>query len=260
MRTNRAARHHRPVAPSLTDLFLAAHADLPRQAPGSPATTRLLLRLTAPLPARPRIVDIGCGPGTASLLLARETGGDVTAIDTHEPFLDRLRERAGAEGLSGRVRALAAPMQDIPLPDGVADLVWAEGSAYLMGFDAALAAWRRLLAPGGVLVVTEAEWTSPDPAPAARAFWDAGYPAMRTTGGNVTAAQDAGFTVAATYLLPDPDWAAYYDPLAARLATLRAEHPGRDAEIDGIGAEIGVRHAHGGDYGYTAHILRPRPV
>lgn len=247
-----------PLSPA--DLFRAAHAGLPREAPGSPATTRLLLGLAGPLPERPRIVDIGCGPGTATLLLAAETGGTVTGIDMHGPFLDRLRERAAAEGLTERVRSLAAPMQDIPLPDGVADLVWAEGSAYLMGFDAALAAWRRLLAPGGVLVVTEAEWTTPDPASAARAFWDAGYPAMRTTGGNVTAAQDAGWTVAATYLLPDSDWAAYYDPLAARIATLRAEHPGQGAALDEVDAGIGVRRTHGGDYGYTAHVLRPRPV
>ena len=29
-------------------------------------------------------------------------------------------------------------MQDLPLPDASADLVWAVGSAYIMGFDAAL--------------------------------------------------------------------------------------------------------------------------
>ncbi len=31
-------------------------------------------------------------------------------------------------------------MEKLPLPDASADLVWAEGSAYVMGFDAALAA------------------------------------------------------------------------------------------------------------------------
>ncbi|MDQ4103703.1 MAG: hypothetical protein M3186_08350 [Actinomycetota bacterium] len=77
-----------------------------------------------------------------------------------------------------------------------------------------------MLAPGAALALTEAEWTTPDPAPAVRAFWQARYPAMRTTDGNVRAALAAGWTVAATYLLPDTDWAAYYDPLAARIAQL----------------------------------------
>jgi SAM-dependent methyltransferase len=236
--------------PSAEELFHLAHTGLPREAPGSPATTRLLLGLAGPLPGRPRVVDVGCGPGTSTLLLAELTGGDVLGVDTHPPFLDELRRRGGT--------GLDAPMQDLPLPDGSVDLLWAEGSAYVMGFDAALAAWRRLLAPGGVLVLTEAEWTTPHPAPGARAFWDDAYPAMRTTAGNVAAAQDAGWTVAATHLLPDSDWDAYYGPLAARIAELRTEHPDAGAGLDAVGAEIGVRTRHGADYGYTGYVLRPR--
>jgi SAM-dependent methyltransferase len=136
-------------------------------------------------------------------------------------------------------------------------VVWAEGSAYLMGFDAALRAWRRLLVPGGVLVLTEAEWITPEPAPAARAFWDPAYPGMRTTDANVRAALAAGWTVAATYLLPDADWDAYYGPLAARIEELRRE--GIDpAMLDEVGREIDVRRRHGADYGYTGYVLRPR--
>ncbi len=239
------------------DAFWAAHDGLPRQAPGSAATTRLLLQLAGPLPERPRIVDIGCGTGTAGIPLALATGGELVAVDTHRPSLDQLTAAAAAAGVGVRVRTLEAPMQDLPLPDGRADLVWAEGSAYIMGFDAALRSWRRLLAPGGVLVLTEAEWTNPDPAAAACEFWDAGYPAMRDTAGNVAAATAAGWTVHATYLLPDADWAAYYDPLAARVAQLRAR--GLDPAVsDELVREIEVRTAHGADYGYTGYVLRPR--
>ncbi len=45
------------------------------------------------------VLDIGCGPGSLSLPLAR-AGADVTALDISTGMLDRLREAAGREGLS----------------------------------------------------------------------------------------------------------------------------------------------------------------
>lgn len=243
--------------PEIVALFHRVHAGLPRQAPGSAATSALLLRLAGNLPESPRVLDIGCGPGSASILLAELTGGTVVGVDTHRPFLDELLERAEAAGVADRVSALEAPMEALPTEAGTFDLIWAEGSAYIMGFDAALAAWRPFLSPGGVLVLTEAEYTTPNPAAGTKAFWEPGYPAMRTTAANVAASQEAGWEVRATYLLPDSDWAEYYDPITERAATLRAE--GVDAEVlDMVTEEIGIRERHGNDYGYTGYVLAPR--
>ncbi|SDG87709.1 class I SAM-dependent methyltransferase [Klenkia brasiliensis] len=241
----------------LSDVFWLAHTGLPREAPGSRRTTELLLALAGPLPDRPRVLDAGCGTGPASVLLAGLTGGDVTAVDLHAPFLAAVAERARAAGVADRVHPLRASIDALPLAPGTVDLVWAEGSAYTVGVDAALAGWRPLLAPGGAVVLTECGWTTAAPAPGARAFWDRGYPAMRSTAGDVEAFRAAGWVVHATYLLPDADWAAYYDPLAARIEQLRAE--GVDgALLDQVGEEVAVRAAHAGDYGYTGYVLRPR--
>ncbi|MEQ3553168.1 class I SAM-dependent methyltransferase [Pseudonocardia nematodicida] len=245
------------MSTALERAFRAAHEDLPREAPGSEETTALLLQLVGALPDAPRIVDIGSGTGPATLPLAAATGGQVVAVDAHGPYLERLNGRAAISGLGDRVRTVVAAMDDLPLADGSADLVWSEGAAYIMGFDAALASWRRLLAPGGALVLTEAEWTTTDPSPGARAFWDPGYPGMRTTAGNVEAAQRAGYLVQAVYLLPDADWDAYYRPLAHRIAQLREE--GVDpAALAEVGREIEVRAEFGTEYGYTGYVLRPR--
>ncbi|GGP86191.1 class I SAM-dependent methyltransferase [Saccharothrix coeruleofusca] len=241
----------------MSEAFFALHHDLPRQGPGSDATTRLLLALAGPLPDRPRALDIGCGPGRSALVLA-EAGAEVTAVDTHEPFLDQLRRSAVRRGL--RVTAEHRSMTDLPYPDASFDLVWAEGSAYLMGFDQALSAWRRLLAPGGALVVTECGWTTLDPAPAARAFWDAAYP-LRTTAQTITAATRAGYTVTATYLLPDRDWFdEYYAPLERRADAADPALPGMAEALAWTRREIDLRRAHGADYGYTGYVLRPRPT
>ncbi|MCX4695924.1 bifunctional class I SAM-dependent methyltransferase/N-acetyltransferase [Streptomyces sp. NBC_01408] len=236
---------------------------MPRQAPGSDATTRRLLSLCGPLPERPRVLDLGCGPGRSALLLAAEAGGpgtggaEVTAVDLHQPFLEELRTAAAARGLTDRVHPVAADMGALPYQDGSFDLVWAEGSAYSIGFDTALARWKRLLAPGGTLVLTECEWTAAEPSAGARAFWDEHYP-LRSTAANLAAAQAAGYQVLGVHHQPGSDWAEYYGPLAERV---RARHgdgsPAARAALAAAREELGVRVRHGHEYGYTGYVLRP---
>ncbi|MFJ4342519.1 methyltransferase domain-containing protein [Streptomyces sp. NPDC088915] len=247
---------------ALRDAFFALHHGLRRQGPGSDTTTRRLLSLAGPLPARPRVLDLGCGPGRSALLLAAEAGAEVTAVDTHEPFLAELRESAAARGLDGpdpdggSVRALRADMGALPFPDGSFDLVWAESSVFVLGFDRALAEWRRLLAPGGTLVLTECVWTTGEPGPAARAFWEEHYP-LRTVAGNAAAAVAAGYHVLGAFLQPEGDWDEYYGPLAARAEAADTSVPGMAEAVAGARAEIALRREYGSDYGYAGFVLRP---
>ncbi|MEU3777575.1 bifunctional class I SAM-dependent methyltransferase/N-acetyltransferase [Streptomyces sp. NPDC032472] len=237
---------------------------MPRQAPGSDATTRHLLSLCGPLPARPRALDLGCGPGRSALVLAGEAGAqgaEVTAVDLYDGFLDELRTAAAARGLGDRVRPVRADIGALPCADGSFDLVWAEGSAYLIGFDRALADWKPLLAPGGTLVLTECEWTVDEPSAGARAFWDAAYP-LRSTARNIAAAQAAGYRVLGVHRLPDSDWVEYYGPLAARVAEAgapggTAPDPAAAAALAAVREELAVRERHGHEYGYTGYVLQP---
>jgi SAM-dependent methyltransferase len=239
------------------EVFWTLHADLPREGPGSDSTTRALLALAGPLPERARAVDIGCGPGRATLVLA-EHGLQVTAVDTHEPFLVRLQETAARRGLADRVHVAQLSMTDLPFPDGTFDLVWSEGAAYLMGVDAALRRWRPLLAPGGALVFTEVGWTTSEPSPATRAFW-AAYPGMRRPQETARAVQDAGYDLLGAHSLPESDWwDDYYGPLGDRITaltpTLTAQ--GGAAALAEARAEIDLRRDHPEDYAYTGFVLR----
>ncbi|WP_030781238.1 bifunctional class I SAM-dependent methyltransferase/N-acetyltransferase [Streptomyces sp. NRRL S-920] len=241
---------------SITDAFFALHHGLPRQSPGSDDTTRLLLRLAGELPERPRVLDLGCGPGRAALLLAAEAGAEVNAVDLHEPFLDELRAAAAERGLTGSITTVHADMAQLPYPGGSFDLVWAEGSAYAIGFDNALRDWRRLLAPGGALVVTECEWTTAEPSTAARAFWDRHYP-LRTGEENARAATAAGYCVLGAHPQPETDWDEYYGPLAARADAADPDAPGMAEALAATREEIAMRRAHGSEFGYTGYVLRP---
>ena len=239
------------------DIFWELHAGLARQAPGSAATTTELLGFCQPLPEPIRALDIAAGPGPASLVLASQAGAHVTAVDTHRPFLEQLETRAAQRGLQSSIRTLVAPMEALPFDDGSFELVWCEAAAYLMGVDAALDSWQRLLAPGGALVITDCEWRTAEPSDQARAFWQA-YPGMRSGDANRRAIAEAGYELLGYVELPESDWwDEYYTPLSERIDALEQGDDPDAAELAPmLREEILLRRDHGDDYGYTGYAMR----
>lgn len=242
-------------------VFFEVHRRLPQEAPGSDASTRRALSLLPPLPAEPEVLDVGCGPGRQTLELLRGTGGRVTAVDTHPPYLADLTRRAEAEGLGGRLRATEADMTRLPFADASFDLLWSEGAIYLMGVAPALKAWRRLLRPGACIAFTEIAWLTEDRPEEARRVWDEGYPAMTTVDGNSRLIASAGYEELARFVLPESDWWDYYRPIGARLSGLRRRYAGDPAALAVLDAEtreIELYRAHSRAYGYAFFIVRPR--
>lgn len=111
-----------------------------------------------PLKESPRqIVDLGCGTGAGTFaLLGRFPDAHVTAVDSSADHLHRLREKAQANGLDGRVRTVQADL-DTEWPDlGRPDLVWASASMHHMADpDRTLRQVHEMLAPGGLFAVVE---------------------------------------------------------------------------------------------------------
>jgi SAM-dependent methyltransferase len=151
-----------------TALFFELFDGLPRQGPGDAASTLRALALVPGVGPQSRILDVGCGTGLQSRVLARSTRARVVAVDNHPPFVEELHRQALALGLGDRIEAHVADMRELDFAPGSFDLIWSEGAIYVMGFEAGLREWRRLLAPGGHLAVTEVCWTRPDPPPAFR--------------------------------------------------------------------------------------------
>jgi SAM-dependent methyltransferase len=112
---------------------------------------------------RPRILDVGCGQGRATLELARLSGGQVVGLDIDQAALEVLSRKIDEEGLSDRVRIVHGSMFDLDFPDESFDVLWAEGALNVIGFESGLRGWHRLIKPGGFLVVHEGVWLQPDP-------------------------------------------------------------------------------------------------
>jgi SAM-dependent methyltransferase len=226
----------------------ALYRGLARAGPGSDADTARALALVdchGPL----RILDIGCGPGAASLaLLAALPEASVTATDLSRAFLADAADRAAAAGVAARFRTVEADMAALPFPAASFDILWSEGAAHLIGVPEALAAWRRLLVPGGRLAFSEAVWLSAQPAAAARKVFE-GYPAMTDPAGVRQRIRAARWRPIGDFVLSPAAWAGYYEPLEARLAALDPVERAGPLAAE-VRAEIAAWRAHGGDFGY----------
>jgi arsenite methyltransferase len=96
-----------------------------------------------------RIVDVGCGAGIDSLIAAKMVGPDglVIGVDMTQSMLEKAQ--AGAKGLSN-VEFRIGFGEELPIPDGWADVVISNGVVNLMpDKHEALTEMARVLKPGG---------------------------------------------------------------------------------------------------------------
>jgi len=108
-----------------------------------------------------RVLDCGCGPGSITMGLARIVPpGEVVGLDVEQRQLDAARARASDEGI-GNVRFAEGSAYELPFPDGTFDAVFAHAVlAHLRDPLAALREFRRVLAPTGVVGISDLDWGS----------------------------------------------------------------------------------------------------
>ena len=102
------------------------------------------------------ILDVGCGDGLNTVMLAR-LGARVTGVDVSPRAVERARRRAEVNGVSGRVRLLASPIEAADLPADAFDLVWADAVLHhvLDELDLVMDRLTRCARPDGLLVFSE---------------------------------------------------------------------------------------------------------
>lgn len=245
-----------------TALFFELFSGLPRQGPGDTASTLRALALVPGVGPRTRVLDIGCGTGCQTLVLARNSSARIVAVDNHPPFVDVLNREAQRLGLADRLEARVGDMRRLGFADGSFDLIWSEGAIYNVGVEAGLRDWRRLLARGGHIAVTEVCWRKPDRPAECTAFWNREYPAIRGVSALLEAIEACGYETVGHFPLPASAWwDDYYRPLQENVTAFRKRHrdkPDARELADECQREIDVWRAYSEFYGYEFFVLRAR--
>lgn len=105
-----------------------------------------------------RVLDLGCGPGFFSVIFAVR-GHKVTAVDMSAAMIGRARQNLEAESLAGEVEFHQGDVTTLPFDDNAFDLAVSRNITWLMRDpEGAYAEWLRVLAPGGKLLVFDANW------------------------------------------------------------------------------------------------------
>lgn len=226
-----------------------------RLGPGGSHEVRKAL---AHLPFKPgSLLEIGCGKGISTLELASHLACQIVATDNDDASLDVLRERVKQQGLAAQVTVQSASMTELPFPDASFDVIWAEGCAYIMGFDQALRQWRRLLLDDGVMVVSDLVRLIPESDMKSVDFWKAEYPDMSSKAERSKQIEEAGYDLLDSFEFGDDAWWSYYTPLEERIKQLAPDMFGSQALRD-METEIAIRRNHGNEYGYVMFILKKK--
>ena len=127
-------------------------------------------RFVGEIVAGRRVLEVGCGSGQGLGYLARRAklvvGGDLTA-----GLLARAQRH-----YQGRIGLARLDAHALPFPDGVFDVILLyEAVYYLRDLEAFLAEARRLLSPGGAVVIVTANPERPDfiPSPCSHTYYSA---------------------------------------------------------------------------------------
>lgn len=242
-------------APNPIDLLFAG---MDKLSPGDDSLSLYVLR-SLPEHRFEVVVDAGCGAGRQTFVLANELKTPIHAVDSYQPFLDRLRHRAKKKGFAQLARTHCMDMKDIPNVFPAIDLLWAEGAAYNIGFANALATWAKAIKPNGFAVVSELCWLREAKIPdAVKEFFRSGYPEMQSVEQNIQTAEEAGYELFNTYTLPKETWVKdYYDILELRAKSL-VNHSNvavRDFAIETL-KEIETFKISEDSYGYVFYVLQ----
>lgn len=115
-----------------------------------------LLRAAVPGGSAARVLELGCGQGAYSRLVAPALAGRLVAIDLTLPLL-----RAAGAGAAPNLSLALADATQLPFPDASFDAVWGNAILHHVPVEQTLRELARVLRPGARLCFAEPNWLNP---------------------------------------------------------------------------------------------------
>jgi len=204
----------------LLDLIIDFHKDAKRQGPGSNEATKKALRFIPHPSEKQKILDIGCGTGAQTIILAQHTKANIVAIDMLPQFLAKLDDKIKNNGLGSRVVTKTMTMDSLDFEENSFDVIWSEGAIYNIGFEKGLAQWRKYLKEGGYIAVSEISWLTSCRPSEIEQYWVNAYAEIDTIENKLSILEKCGYTPIAYFALDELCWTDnYYKPILDRSET-----------------------------------------
>jgi len=242
-------------------VFLEIYEKMPQGAPGDDESSQKAYSFLNELPETPDILDVGCGSGRHTILLSQLSKGNITALDLLDQNLEILNAKIMKNNLNDRVTVAKGDMAKMSFKREQFNLIWSEGSIYVIGFENGLQKWKKFIKPDGYLVATDLVWIRDEPPADLKAFWDGEYPEMLTHTEALNIARNEGYKMIESLPVSVTGWENYYTPLEARIKKMRQKYL-EDKEtmaiLDSFNKEIEVYKKYKDYFEYMFYILQKK--
>ncbi len=234
--------------------FYLAFKDMERLAAGSDTSTyNVLDLLNIDSCLKLNILDIGCGVGSDTLILADYfKNSTVEAVDLFGHYLDALNSEVSKNNLNDRILTYEMDMNDLDFANEEFDIVFSHASAEIIGFRKALRKWKRLIKKDGYLICSDLTWIL-KPSAESKEFWLRTYAEVDTIENKISQIENAGFKYINHYTIPKSDFDGYYSKLKSNLAKLKSDKSAKDF-IKQLEDEISI--SKNDDFSYVFYIMK----
>ena len=235
--------------------FYLAYKDLDRLSPTGTDTTLKVLELIDFENDKLAILDIGCGVGDKTILLAHYFENScVEAVDLFKHNLAVLNEKITENNLEERVFTYKMNLNDLDFANEEFNIVFSDGAAEKIGFKRALKEWKRLLKKDSYLIISDVSWLK-NPSNESKKFWKTIYDDVAMIDEKIRQIGDEGYVFIDYVVTPKSDWKEYYSKLEKNINSLSSDESARNF-VKLIRKEIKTFQENSDDYSYVFYIMK----